>query len=347
MPPSSHLTKMTNVRCSPTLGLAALITALVLASLAASQEPQQAGVVGNATIWAEPGDIRARNLYWGPGGEEHQPQPPAEFLEEDMHGANAKFDVRDSAGTKWRVKMGSEARPEVVADRLLWAIGYSVNENYFAPLLHVNNMPSQLRRGQSLAGHGGDVPNVRLQRRPEHEKKVGNWNWQHNPFVGTREFNGLRVMMALIRNWDLNDENNAILEDKKNPGQLIYEVTDVGTAFGTSGRRYHEKNSKGNVDAYARGRLIQKIKSDSIDMRFPTMPPLSFVFDVPFYVTQLHARWVGKRIPRADAKWIGGLLSQLSPDQIRDAFRAAGYSPEVIEVYATTLAARIQELNGL
>ena len=24
-------------------------------------------------LWIDPGDIRTRNLYWGPGGEEHQP----------------------------------------------------------------------------------------------------------------------------------------------------------------------------------------------------------------------------------------------------------------------------------
>jgi hypothetical protein len=336
---------MTHVR--PFLTLAALIVTLALAPVAVSQEHGLAGAVGDAVLWTDPGDMRSRNLFWGIGGQEHQPPPPAEFLKEDMHGTHPKFDVRDSAGTKWRVKLGSEGQPEVVASRLLWAVGYAASENYFLSMLHVDRMPAQLRRGQKLAGTGGDVPNVRLQRRPKGEKKIGNWNWRHNPFVGTREFNGLRVMMALIRNWDLDDENNAILEDDKKPGRRVYEVTDVGTAFGTSGRRYREKNSTGNLTAYRRGRLIAKIKPDSIDMCFPAMPPLSFIFDLPFYIAQMHARWVGKHIPRADAKWIGSLLAQLSPDQIRDAFRAAGYSPEVVEAYMTTLMSRIQELNNL
>jgi hypothetical protein len=336
---------MTRVR--PFFVFAALIITIAVVPVAVSQEHGQAGAVGDAVLWTDPADIRSRNLFSGLDGLEHQPQPPAEFLKEDMHGTNPKFDVRDSAGTKWRVKLGTEAQPEVVASRLLWAVGYAANENYFLPLLRVDKMPAKLRRGQNLAGHGGDVPNVRLQRRPEGEKKIGNWNWRHNPFVGSREFNGLRVMMALIRNWDLDDENNAILEDDKNPGRWIYEVTDVGTAFGTSGRRYRNKTSKGNLKAYLHGRLIAKIKPDSIDLHFPTMPPLSFIFDLPFYIAQMHARWVGEHIPRADAKWIGSLLAQLSPDQIRDAFRAAGYSPEVVEAYTTTLMSRIQELNNL
>jgi hypothetical protein len=338
---------MSRVRSWPTFRFAAALVVFALAPLALSQHQARTGPAGDAVLWTDPGDIHSRNLFWGPGGEQNRPQPPAEFLEEDRHGTNPKFDVRDSAGIKWRAKLGPEARPEVVASRLLWAVGYSANENYFLPVFHVKNMPPRLRRGQKFAGHGGNVPSVRLQRRAKGEKKIGNWDWRHNPFVGTREFNGLRVMMALIRNWDLDNQNNAILGDQKTPGRQIYLVTDVGAAFGASGRRYYERNSTGNLDAYRRGRLVAKIKPDSIDLHFPAMPPLSFIFDLPFYLQQLHARWIGKRIPRADAKWIGSLLAQLSPDQIRDAFRAGGYSPDVVEAYTTTLMSRIQELTSL
>ena len=344
---SVFLSWMTPTGLSPIAGLRTVIALLAVVTLASSQESHPAGVVGNAVLWTDPGDIRSRNLYWGIGREQQQPRPPAEFLEEDMNGANPKFDVRDSTGAKWRLKMGAEARPEIVATRLLWAVGYAVNENYFLPMLHVNGMPAQLRRGQGLAGHGGDVPNVRLQRRPQGEKKAGNWNWRHNPFLGTREFNGLRVMMGLLRNWDLDNGNTAILEDRNNPGRLIYEVSDVGSTFGAPGRRFLDRNSVGNLDAYRDGRLIQKVTPDFVDLQFPAMPPLPFIFDIPFYVVQLHARWIGKHIPRGDAKWIGSLLSQLSAEQIRDAFRAAGYSPEVVEAYTTVLMSRIQELNRL
>src|ERR1043165_2413828 len=84
-------------------------------------------------LWTDPGDIRARNLYWGPGGEQHQPKMPVQFLQEDMHGTSPKFDVEDSDGKKWTAKLGLEAKPETAAARLLWAVGYSANENYFFP----------------------------------------------------------------------------------------------------------------------------------------------------------------------------------------------------------------------
>ena len=173
-------------------------------------------------LWTDPGDIRARSLLWGPGGEERQPKLPVEFVQEDMAGTSSKFDVNDSEGKKWKAKLGLEAKPETAASRLLWAVGYSANENYFFPELDVKNMPTSLRRGQNLAGQGGHVPNVRLQRHPHGYKRTGKWSWRHNPLYGTREFNGLRVMMALIANWDLKDENNAVLENEKEAGPRTF-----------------------------------------------------------------------------------------------------------------------------
>jgi hypothetical protein len=302
-----------------------------------------------AVLWTDPGDVRSRDLYWGPGGREHQPQPPVEFLQEDSKGTSPKFDVRDSAGKKWKAKLGLEAKPETAAARLLWAIGYAANENYFFPDLQVANMPVQLQRGQNLAGRSGNVPNVRLQRHSEHEKKIANWNWRHHPFVGTREFNGLRVMMGLIGNWDLKDENNAVYASERDPGRAFYEVSDVGTSFGTAGKSYNDKVSKGNLGAYRRARLIAHIHEDYIDLNFPKRPPLTELleFEWIFFFHQLRMCWIGKHIPRADAKWIGSLLAQLSPAQISDAFRAAGYSPAEVSSYTDAVMSRIQELNSL
>jgi hypothetical protein len=58
-------------------------------------------------------------------------------------------------------------------------------------------------------------------------------------------------------------------------------------------------------------------------------------------------RWIGKQVPRADARWMGDLLARLSPEQIRDAFRAAGYSPEETEGFAQVVERRIKELTAL
>ena len=56
---------------------------------------------------------------------------------------------------------------------------------------------------------------------------------------------------------------------------------------------------------------------------------------------------VTKHIPREDAKWLGQILAQLSAEQIRDCFRAAGFSPDEVEMYAQVVMQRIAALKNL
>jgi hypothetical protein len=58
-------------------------------------------------------------------------------------------------------------------------------------------------------------------------------------------------------------------------------------------------------------------------------------------------RWIGRHIPRSDTQRIGGLLARLSPDQIRDTFRAAGYAPDQVNAYVAAVERRIAEINQL
>ena len=325
-------------------------TLLVLLVLAASPAHGQKSLETAAnsrlasTLWTDPGDIRSKNLLLGPGGEKDRPQLPVKFLEEDKNGHNSKFDVEDSSGTKWKAKLGIEAQPETVATRLLWAIGYFTNENYFVPDLEVTELPNHLHRGQPHVTSPNHVEKVRLQRHAG-GKKAGNWSWRHSPFAGQREFNGLRVMMALLSNWDLKDENNAIYAGKD--GSQHYLVTDVGTAFGPSGNRYTEAGSKNNLKAYQTAKFVAKVSPSYVDFNFPRFPPLLFVFNLPHYVHHVRMRWVGNRVPRQDAKWVGSLLAQLSTEQIQDAFRAGGYPPDAAAAFTRVVQARVAELNRL
>src|SRR5260370_36088514 len=128
-----------------------------------------------------------------------------------------------------------------------------------------------LGRGWGDVMSAGYGYGARLQRPRDGETKEANWNWRHNAFLGTREFNGLRVMMALLSNWDLKDENNAIFKDKD--GQEEYLVTDVGTAFGASGTRFTEAGSKNNLKAYRESKFISKVRPTYVHFDFPRRPP--------------------------------------------------------------------------
>lgn len=313
-----------------------------------AQKRDAASAQGVALLWQDPGDISSRNLFYGRGGKEHQPQPPVKFLKEDKHGHTPKFDIEDTDGKKWRAKLGAEAQPETAAARLLWAVGYFSNEDYFVQDLEVTGLPPQIGRGgDQFVISPGHVRGARLQRHPGGQKREQKWDWKHNPFVGTREFNGLRVMMVLVSNWDLKEDNNAIFDGKGNSEEKQYEVSDLGSTFGTSGRRFTDEGSKNNLNAYRKARFISTITPDHVDFDFPRRPPFIFIPALPYYIHEIRLRWIGNHIPRADAKWIGGLLAQLSPEQIRDAFRAAGYSPEKVEGFSHVVEARIAELKRL
>jgi hypothetical protein len=215
------------------------------------------------------------------------------------------------------VKLGAEARPEVAASRLVWAVGYFVNEDYYVPELRVN-LPA-LSRGEEFIKNN-KIQGVRLKRHNKHESKVGYWTWNNNPFAGTRELNGLKVMMELINNTDLKPEHLVIYD--VHGQEQHYFITDLGGSFGRAGAHFYNR-TKGVLKDFNSFPLIQKAGPEYLDF------------------------WHFKHVPRADAKWIGGILARLSDDQIRSAFRAAGFSAEEVEGFTRKVRAKINELTVL
>lgn len=296
---------------------------------------------GPAVMWRQPQNIGARNLFFGPGGKEHQPKGPFEFRKEDTGGTNTKFEVKDAAGVIWNVKMDEEAAPETAAVRLLWAAGYFAGENYYLPVMQVQNM-KHLSRGNSKVSRDGTVKNVRLKRHLENQQKVGSWQWGDNPFKNTREWNGLRVMMALLNNWDLKDANNSIYQVRGEHPEQHYYVSDLGASFGPTALG-HGKN---DPEAYAHSKWMGKVTTDTVDFNIPGSPAWPRLFN-PTETRRLGFRWIGRGIPVADARWLGQLLAQLSSEQIRDAFRASGYTPQQVELLSAELQRRIGTLAAL
>jgi hypothetical protein len=348
--------RMLNISKKVALFLAAILVGLPSAQAAKKKHKQNRGeaeITGTVRtmIWREPMNIRNLNLFYGPGGAEHAPHSTFTFRKEDLKGSNPKFDVEDENGVKWKVKLGSEARPETVASRLVWAVGYFANEDYYVPVLHVREMPSRLHRGTPLVDPDGTSYDTRLKRELKGEKKIGVWHWRNGPFTGTREWNGLRVMMALINNWDLKDENNGIYEEAPDKGsdelRRVYMVTDLGASFGNVKLTRAREFSKGNLGLYEQSKFIDRIGADYVDFEVPHRPSAIVLVNPHEYFSRIRLDWIGKHVPRADAQWIGQLLAQLSPNQIRDAFRAAGYSSQVVDAYAAVLESRIAELKKL
>jgi hypothetical protein len=288
--------------------------------LAQQQKPKKTDLLseGVPILWTDPVDLESRDLFLGLGGEVMKPDlSKVTFIEDKPGGYSTKFVVSDGAGRKWVTKLREEVRPETSATRLLWAVGYNVEVTYFFPRVTIEGK--------------GTFDNMRFEARPKELKRLGEWKWTNNPFVGTREFQGLKVMMALINNWDLKDSNNVILGSKnKQTGKtdLLYAISDLGATFGKTGGVF--SHTRNRPEDFGKSKFITGVKKGIVEFDF-------------------HGKGSGlmKDIKVENAKWIGSLLARLSDQQLRDAFRAGGFNAEEIDILAGTLHSRISELINL
>ena len=302
-----------------------------------SQKPNKKGDSGTArdthpALWQEPTDIQTRDLFYGSGGRDGAPDPGGKFkfVRRSKSGTSEKIIVDDDKGRSWTVKFGSEARPETAAARIVWAAGYHVDQDYFVKSAHIE-------------GRGGfDVSDVRFERRDDGFKDEGSWSWHSNPFNGTRELQGLKVLMALLNNWDLKDVNNKILQPDKASGrdrsERIYYVSDLGATFGSTGSFFSKlpffgnapAGSKGIPDAYAGQVFIDRISGGHVLFHYKGKNG-----SVLEGITVEHARWMGD------------LLGRLSDKQLGDAFRGAGFTENEVATYTRALRGRINQLKAL
>jgi hypothetical protein len=314
-------------RCRVIKAFAIALVFLTFSSTAVAQnkKPKKATPQGPTVLWREPSDIAARNLLLGPGGEAMKPDlSRVTFIKEETGGYSKKYRVKDGQGRVWVAKIGKEAQSETAAVRLVWAVGYVSEINYLAPRLTIEGK--------------GTFENVRLEARPENVKRLDEWTWASNPFVGKREFQGLKVLMALLENWDLKDANNRVLVVQNEGGsELHYIVSDLGTTFGKTGGQNSPmaffrsiKGSRNEPDDYVKDAFIDEVRGNTVRLDYDGK----------------NAN-IMRDISIEDARWIGGLLSRLSDSQIQDAFRAANYSAEQVQLLAGAVRKRINELTNL
>jgi hypothetical protein len=289
-----------------------LIVTFVAAGATAAQR-------GNAVMWS-PVRVELRDLYHGAGGTAMRPDVRrVAFIKKDTGGNNLKYRIKDARGREWVAKIADESQPEVAANRLLWAIGYRTEIDYLAPRLTI---PGQ-----------GTYNNVRLEARPAGVDRDTKWEWDENPFVGTREFKGLRVMMAVINNWDLKDTNNTILRTGR---EHQYIVSDLGSSFG----------KLPVSSAFILNRFGRSVNDPADYVKSTFLHGVDDDGEVDFYY-KAKGKDLLKGISVEDARWVGLLLSRLSDRQLRDAFRAANYSTANQRLMARAVRSRINQLVRL
>jgi hypothetical protein len=301
-------------------------------------------------LWLDPGNIAARDLTYGPGAAELAPAAPFHFLEEDKAGDSPKFRVRDAKGVTWVVKLGPEAQSETVATRIVWAVGYFAEEAYFLHRAEVHNLP-RLSRGMQHVEDGRFVRHARFEPRRENVKRGDRWKWLKNPFVGTRELEGLKVLMVLLNNYDTRPANNAVFaETDPVTGRTAeyYLVTDLGATLGAVGG-LGGRRSKNNLRDFQRSRFIRRVKDGVVEFDYNTTPSglgyLTFVFSPWYWRSQAEKEKAMKGVSVEHARWMGSLLARITDRQFHEAFEASGYTPTTATGFINVLQDRIRLLN--
>ncbi len=328
-----------------------ILTLALSAPLSFAQESGSRKELAEATpvLWRDPGNINRRDLRWGPGSSRLAPVPPYRFIEEDKGGTSPKFSVKDRRGVTWVVKLGEEAPAETVATRLVWAVGYFAEEAYFFDRISVRNLP-RLSRGTEFIERNSVVRRVRLEPRRQHIKRGPQWDWDKNPFAGTRELDGLKVIMILLNNYDTRPENNRVfLVNNGRRKEAHYVVTDLGATLGRTGG-LGGRRSKNNLADFLSTRFVLGVEDGVVKFDYDTRPTGLGMFSIvyfPYYMSQVKKERSMRGITVEHARWIGGLLSQLSDRQLREGFQAAGYKGSIRESYVRELRARIDQLKNL
>ena len=256
-----------------------------------------------AELWVEPADIASRDLVHGAGGAALAPAPGStfEFVKKDTKGYSWGWDVKDASGMEWSVKYGPEAHSEVVASRIVWALGFHQPPSY-----HVPNW--ELRGGDEP----GTKPPSRFRPKLPSQERIGEWSWHQNPFVGTQPYRGLLVLMRILNNWDLLDRNNAIFDlDRETEGaRRWYVVIDLGASLGRT-RIVPVSGTRSDIDDFEEQGFIKGVDADG-EVQFDDL-----------------GRWhreLFDDITPADVRWACERLARLTDKQWADAFRGAGYS---------------------
>ena len=320
-------------------------------ALAAQSKDKEQAPDATPVLWRDPGDVSARDLRYGSGSARLAPVAPFTFVEEDKSGESPKFEVKDARGVLWKVKLGPEAQSETVSTRLVWSVGYFAEEAYYFNWTIIQGLP-RLSRGREYVGHQGIVSGARFEPRRKGVKRGDEWDWNDNPFKGTRELSGLKVLMILLNNFDARAPNNSILYIKNSNGgkeEARYVVTDLGATLGKADG-FGGRRTKNNLKDFLSTRFVIGVEDGAVEFDFDTRPTnlgAVAIFYPPYYRGEVKKEKAMRGIPVEHARWIGGLLAQLTDDQLRDAFRAAHYQERTMEGYVRSLRSRITQLTRL
>jgi hypothetical protein len=286
-------------------------------------------------LWKEPPALSVSDWVSGPGGAESAPRPPFKFVKESLDGSNPKIDIVDAAGRPWVVKFGGEVHSDTFAARILYSVGYDAAPTFFVQSGVIENLHS-LKRAKAFLMKDGSFRNARFKLRQRHKVQ---WSWAENPFQGSRELGGLKIMVMLLSNWDTKDardgegSNNGVFEDSRSgdTSGSWFAVTDWGASLGKSGGffqrdRWDWRGYRAQTPHFA---TLQR--NGSLQWGFRGKHNADIVAGVGL----------------DDVRWLLPYLSRITDEELNAGLAASGASAPVAQQFTRAIRGRVRELERI
>lgn len=234
-----------------------------------------------------------------------------------------------------KVKFGSddnEVYAEMVATRLMWALGY-YSDSWFSVTVECHNCPQNVVSGSGPTGTRTFDPATIVRKFPWHKMtEVGKddegWSWKELDSANGRptyERDGLKLLAAFMKHSDNKppqqrlDCHNVNVDEKTQPptttcDKSVMLIQDVGATFGGGGLLTSNTGAKMNLQKWSSTKLWKKAGTDSA--------PKSCQAELHKSLSA-HGGLEDPMISEDGRRFDAGLMCQLSDSQIEDLFRVA------------------------
>lgn len=234
-----------------------------------------------------------------------------------------------------KVKFGAddnEVYAEIVATRLMWALGYYADA-WFPVRVECHNCPENPESGSGPASTRTFDPATIVRKFPwkkmtEAGKDDEGWSWKELDTANGRptyERDGLKLLAAFMQHSDNKPPQQRLVCDKVNVdsktqpptttcNQSVMLVQDVGATFGTGGAFTSNNSAKMNLNGWSNQKVWNKAGTEAAPKQCQAV---------------LHKSWTAHDglgdpvISEEGRRFDAGLMCQLSDQQIEALFKAS------------------------
>jgi membrane-associated phospholipid phosphatase len=339
-----------------------LFLALLSVELPAQTRPTRAALISHAQLWA-PTDIGSKDLRAGP--QDVKAFPPGavvhcDYLDKRLEGNSRKFACLIAPDDEVKVKFGGEngeVEGEVVATRLLWALGFAADRMYPVKVI-CRGCPKDYGEATGTADERLVDPATIERKLPWKEVVTGDrpgWSWAELDLIDDKvggapkaHRDALKLLAVMLQHTDTKPEQQRLLcLDEREPAAPLtcqrpfVMLNDLGLTFG----RAHLANTN----------LIGSVNLDEWSKTRVWKNPTGCVGNLPKSFT---GTLKDPLISEEGRQFLLWLLSQLTDTQLHDMFAVArvevrsrspvtaGAPPATADDWVRAFKAKVAEIEG-